>query len=96
MKLPQVARSSLAAETQAVAQVTDATDAVCKFWDHLPCPNLQLAGLLKRPASLKPVMITDAKALNDSFHRETVTANVTDRRTALEIRVIKELLQDLG
>ena len=96
MKLPRVARSSLAAETQAAAQATDATDAVCKFWDHLLCPNLQLAELLRRPTTLKPVMITDAKALYDSFHRETVTANVTDRRTALEIRVIKELLQDLG
>ena len=41
-------------------------------------------------------MITDAKALYDSFHRETVTAKVTDGRAALEIRVIKELLQDLG
>eukprot|EP00435_Cladocopium_sp_Y103_P060028 s240_g21.t1 len=68
--------------TQAAAQAADATDI------HLCRPDLQLV--------LRPVLITDAKALYGSYHRETVTANVTDRRTVLEIRVIKELLQDLS
>ena len=40
-------------------------------------------------------MITDANALYDSYHREGLGGNVTDKRTGLEIRVTKERLQSL-
>ena len=35
-------------------------------------------------------MITDAKALFDSFHREGLSGNLVDKRTGLEILVLKE------
>eukprot|EP00435_Cladocopium_sp_Y103_P073124 s421_g42.t1 len=95
LKLPRVARSSLAAETQAAPYAADATDFICKFWSYFKNPDRKLSELLGRESSLRPVMITDAKALFDSYHRESVTSNVTDRRIALEIRVIKELVQEL-
>eukprot|EP00435_Cladocopium_sp_Y103_P006856 s1452_g2.t1 len=95
LKLPRVARSSLAAETQAAACAADATDFICKFWSYFENPNRKLSDLLGQESSLRPVMITDAKALYDSYHRESVTSSVTDRRIALEIRVIKELIQEL-
>ena len=41
-------------------------------------------------------MITDAKALYDSYHREGATSSVVDLRVSLEIRVMKERLQELG
>jgi len=66
-KLPRVARSSLGAEAQAAGQATDSVDFICKFWDHLQLPNLSLEQLLRRPSDLRPTLITDAKALYDSY-----------------------------
>ncbi len=39
--------------------------------------------------------MTDAKALYDSYYRESLVSSVTDRRISLEIRVEKEQLQSL-
>ena len=41
-------------------------------------------------------MVTDAKALYDSYHREGVSSTVVDKRVSLEIRVMKERLQQLN
>ena len=94
-KLPRIARSSLGAESQAAGQAVDAVDFCPRFWEHLLKPDLGLRYLLEEPSTLKPVMITDAKALYDSYHREGIGGNVTDKRTGLEIRVTKERLQGL-
>ena len=85
-KLPRVARSSLSAEAQAAGQATDALELCCRFWEHLLDPNLSLKELLDTQSSLQPCLVTDAKALYDSYHRESVTTSVTDKRTSLEIR----------
>ena len=95
-KLPRVARSSLAAEAQAAACAADSTEFVCRYFEHLKKPNLSLAELLKEKSSLKPTLVTDAKALYDSYHRESLVSSVTDRRISLEIRVVKEQLQSLN
>ena len=95
-KLPRVARNSLAAEAQAAACAADSTEFVCRYFEHLKQPNLSLAELLKEKSSLKPTLVTDAKALYDSYHRESLISSVTDRRISLEIRVVKEQLQSLG
>lgn len=92
-KLPRVARSSLSAEAQAAGQASDALELCCRFWEHLLKPSYSLRELLGTPSSLKPCLVTDAKALYDSYHRESVTTSVTDKRTSLEIRVVKEQLQ---
>ena len=47
-------------------------------------------------SNLEPVLITDAKALFDSYHRESIVSSVTDRRISLEIRVVKEQMMSLG
>lgn len=95
-KLPRVARSSLAAEAQAAAFASDATEFVCRYYEHLLWPDLSLREVLQRKSSLQPVMITDAKALFDSYHRDALVSNVTDRRSSLEIRVVKEQVASLG
>ena len=41
-------------------------------------------------------MIPDAKALYDSYHRESLISNVTDQKASLEIRVVKEQISSLG
>ena len=83
----------MSAEAQAAGQASDALELCCRFWEHLIKPQLKLRDLLGAPSSLKPVLVTDAKALYDSYHRESVTTSVTDKRTSLEIRVVKEQLQ---
>ena len=95
-KLPRVTRSSLGAEAQAAGQAEDSVDFICRFWECLKDPNATLAEILERPSSLAPVLVTDAKALYDSFHRDGFGTGLTDRRTALEVKVIKEGLQSLG
>ena len=95
-KLPRVARSSLGAEAQAAGQAADSVDFICKFWDHLWYPNLTLEQLLHRPCGLQPTIITDAKALYDSYFREGATGSITDKRVGLEIQVTKERMQKLG
>ena len=89
-----MARSSLAAEARAAGCASDATDFACRYYEHLVRPGLTLAELLKVRSSLAPAMITDAKCLNDSYRKESMSA--VDRRSGLEIRVVKEQLEGLG
>ena len=78
-KLPRVTRSSLGAEAQATGQAEDSVDFICRFWECLKDPNETLAEILERPSSLAPVLVTDAKALYDSFHRDGFGTGLTDR-----------------
>ena len=96
LKLPRIARSSLAAEAQAAACASDATEFACRYFEHLRSPTVPLGELLRLRSSLDPVLITDAKALFDSYHRESLVSSVTDRRISLEIRVVKEQMESLG
>ena len=55
-------------------------------------PRQSLQHVLNAPSLLAPVMVTDAKALFDSYHREGVSSSVVDKRVSLEIRVMKDRL----
>ena len=94
-RTPRVTRSSLAAEAQAGGQAVDSIDFACKYWHYLHHPNLKLKDLLKSASTLTPTMVTDAKALYDSYHREGVSSSVIDKRVSLEIRVMK-MMEELG
>lgn len=96
LKLPRTARSSLAAEAQAAACASDATEFACRYFEHLRSPTVPLRELLHMKSNLEPALITDAKALFDSYHRESIVSSVTDRRISLEIRVVKEQMMSLG
>ena len=95
-KLPRIARSSLSAEAQAAGQAVDAVDHLCVHWAHILDPHKPLAELMAQPSSLEPTLVTDAKALYDSYQREALGNNLTDKRTGLEVKVMKERLQGLG
>ena len=95
-KLPRVARSSLGAEAQSASQACDNMDFVCRYYQHLLEPNEPLANILNKPSPLEPTLITDAKALYDSYHRESLSSGLTDKRTGLEIKVLREGLEALG
>ena len=95
-RLARVARSSLSAEAQAAGCASDATEFACRYFEHLRHPDWFLAELLQARSVLNPVMITGAKALYDSYRREPLIFNVTDRRPSLEIRVVKDQIGSLG
>ena len=95
-KLPRIARSSLSAEAQAAGQSVDAVDHLCVHWGHILNPHTPLAELMAQPSPLEPTLVTDAKALYDSYQREALGNNLTDKRTGLEVKVMKERLQGLG
>ena len=95
-RTPRVARSSLGAEAQAGGQAADAVDFTCRFWEHLLKPGLSLKELIETKSTLKPTLVTDAKALYDSYHREGISSSVVDKRVSLEIRVMKERMECLG
>ena len=96
-KLPRVARSSLSAEAQAFGQTADVVEFICRYWTCLFNPPSKLKECLDQRSDLEPVMITDAKALYDSYNKEGLTGSSSvDKRTSLEIRVGKEQLQALG
>ena len=63
------------------------------FWIQLPAwkDTLQISN-----PSLAPTFITDAKALYDSFHRDAINHGATDKRTNLELRVIREQVEGIG
>ena len=94
-RLPRVARSSLSAEAQAGSQAADSAEFICRFWARMLRPDLPLSEILKQKSELQPMLITDAKALYDSFHRDGCSS-VTDRRTALEVLVLKDQMNSLG
>ena len=95
-KLPRIARSSLSAEAQAAGQAVDAVDHLCVHWGHILNPHTPLAELMAQPSPLEPTLVTDAKALYDSYQREALGNNLTDKRTGLEVKVMKERLLGLG
>ena len=89
-RIAPIARSSLSAEAQAAGQAVDAVDHLCVHWAHMLEPHKPLSELMAQHSSLEPTLVTDAKALYDSFQREALGNNLTDKRTGLEIRVMKE------
>ena len=49
----------------------------------------------KKPA-LCPTFIIDAKALYDSYHSDAINHGAADKRTNLELRVIREQVESVG
>ena len=95
-KLPRVARSSLSAEAQACGQPAD-TEYICRFWACILRPPDHLRDRMDETTTLTPTLITDATALYDSYHKESLAgASSVDKRTGLEIRVAKEQVSSLN
>ena len=60
-------------------------------------PNASLKETLNvRDPSLAPIFVTDAKALYDSYRRDAVNHGATDKRTNLELLVLREQVEGTG
>ena len=92
-KLPRVARSSLAAESQAAGECADALPYVSTFWKLIWIPNLPLDAPSTATLPVAPAMIIDAKALYGLLVKDEVQASHgTDKRTAIETLVCQDKL----
>ena len=96
-KLPRIARSSLSAEAQSAATAVDSTEFVVRFRHMIFNPQESLKDTLQvKNPTLSPTFITDAKALYDSYHRDAINHGATDKRTNLELRVIREQVEGIN
>ena len=68
-------------------------------WPSTYCmlrPPSKLQDVMDLPSELRPTLITDAKALYDSYYKEGGSSLAVDKGTGLEIRVAKEQMAALG
>jgi hypothetical protein len=94
-KLPRVSRSSLNSEAQAASTAVDALEFIKVFYslmlDHRRDPRkdetMQMLGV--------SALVIDAKALYDAAVKDGV-ATATDKRTAIEIAVLRERMTAAG
>ena len=94
-KLRRVSRSSLNSEAQAAASAVDALEQVKVFWALIMQPDLDPREDSTMAVAGPSALLTDAKALYDAAQKEHV-GNFEDRRTGIEVMVIKERMQASG
>jgi hypothetical protein len=96
-KLARVSRSTLAAESQAAGEASDALLFATTFWRLIWSPWLQLDDPKTAQLPNQPKLIVDAKALFDLLAQKEIQAgSSTDKRTAIEVLVTQEKLQCCG
>ena len=92
-KLPRICRSSLSAESQALAATIDEMEWCKIFFTCFTDVNIAIDGEdALQKMSMSPVA-TDAKSLYDATHSITAGMKLSERRTAIEIAIIKQRLQ---
>ena len=92
-KLPRVARSSLAAESQAASEAADALLYVSTFWKLIWSPYLALDDAETPKLRHSPRLVTDAKALYDLLIKTDLqTGSQADKRTTIEVLVTQDKL----
>ena len=96
-KLPRVARSSLAAESQAASETADSLLYAAAFWKLIWSPYLALQDSNMAKLQHPPKMVIDAKALYDLLVKQDLqTGSQTDKQTSIEVLVTKDKLSCTG
>ena len=90
-------RQNLLAEAQPAATAVDSTEFVVCFWHMIfnPLDTLKDTLQVKDPM-LSPTFITDAKALYDNYLCDAINHGATDKRTNLELRVVREQVEGMN
>lgn len=92
-KLPRVCRSSLSAESQAMASALEEMLMAKLFMKLLLEPQCSLQEAQKN-LTMPSAIVTDCRALYDLVRKENVQSTV-DKRVAVESLVIRDLMQQL-
>ena len=96
-KLPRVARSSLAAESQAASEASDALLYTSAFWKLIWSPFLALEDSKTPKLKHPPRLVVDAKALYDLLVKQDLqTASQADKQTSIEVLVTRDKLSCTG
>ena len=96
-KLARIARSTLAAESQAASDAADALLFASTFWNLLWLPWLPLDQVETPRMPNSPKLVVDAKALYDQLVRPELQATSgTDKRTTIEVLVTQDKLSCCG
>ena len=96
-KLPRVARSSLAAQSQAASEASDALLYAAVFWKLIWSPYLALENSRTPKLAHSPRLIVDAKALYDLLTKQDLqTASQTDKQINIEVLVTRDKLACTG
>ena len=96
-KLPRVARSGLAAESQAASEAADAMLYASTFWKLIWSPYLALEDPSTPMLKHSPCLVTDAKALYDLLIKQDLqSGGGADKRTTIEVLVTKDKLKCAG
>ena len=94
-RTPRMSRSSLNSEAQAAATGVDAMEHILATWALCRYPDLDPREDSTLRAAGTSSLVVDAKSLYDSLLREHINS-VTDKRTGIELMVIKERIQAMG
>lgn len=89
-KLGRAVSSTLAAESQAMATATGTVEWVSLLLSEILDGPLQIATCRDRLKNRPPIVITDCKSLYDHLHSPSSPLSVDDRRTSIDIVIIKE------
>ena len=92
-KLPRVCRSSLSAESQAMAGALEEVLMVKLFLKMLMNPGLSVQRA-QTSLDMPCAVITDCKALYDTIRRENIQTSL-DKRVAIEVLVIRDMLKQV-
>ena len=96
-KLARIARSTLAAESQAASKASDALLFASTFWNLIWKPCMPLDGVETARMPNNPKLVIDAKALYDLLIRPEIQATSgTDKRTTIEVLVTQDKLSCCG
>ncbi len=92
-KLPRVCRSSLSAESQAMAGALEEVLMVKTFLKMLMNPGLSVRRA-QESLDMPCAIVTDCKALYDTIRRENIQSSL-DKRVAIEVLVIRDMMKQV-
>ena len=96
-KLARIARSTLAAESQAASEAADSLLFASTFWNLIWKPWLPLDQVETARLVHAPKLVVDAKALYDLLTKPELQATSgTDKRTTIEVLVTQDKLSCCG
>ena len=95
LKAARISRSSLNSKPQGAATGVDALELVMTTWSLARWPDLDPRDNSTMQAAGPSAIVVDAKSLHDALRREHMGA-AADKRTGIELMVIKERLTALG
>ena len=95
-KLQRICRSSLSAESQAATAAIDALEWTKVFWAAMLWPGISINDdETMKKVGISPVLV-DAKALYDAVLSLAPGLKLSERRTAIEVAIMRERLQAMG